>query len=132
MVKLSKEVRDYVLSEVNETLARLGVSESITTLEEKTARNGDTYYRGVSAPIRQMPKMFKKLVVVCEVNTIVHEYYETTELWVSLKYVYEHYDGGSNGCDIGNMWFEVKNDMPNDVDAENVWIYVRRKLGLEI
>ena len=132
MVKLSKEVRDYVLSEVNETLARLGVSESITTLEEKTARNGDTYYRGVSAPIRQMPKMFKKLVVVCEVNTIVHEYYETTELWVSLKYAYEHYDGGSNGCDIGNMWFEVKNDMPNDVDAENVWIYVRRKLGLEI
>ena len=132
MVKLSKEVRDYVLSEVNETLARLGVSESITTLEEKTARNGDTYYRGVSAPIRQMPKMFKKLVVVCEVNTIVHEYYETTELWASLKYAYEHYDGGSNGCDIGNMWFEVKNDMPNDVDAENVWIYVRRKLGLEI
>ncbi len=130
MAKLRKEVRDYVLSEVNERLARLGVNESIATLEEKTMKNGDTYYKGVSAPIRQMPKMFKKLVVVCEVNAYGHD--ETTELRVNLRYAYDHYNGGSNGCDIGNMWFEVKNDMPNDVDAENVWFYIKGHRGLEI
>lgn len=63
--EIRKDVRDYILSCANETLARLGVNEKV-----KEVANVDLYvqtpgvYEFESSPIRHMPMMFKELKAV--------------------------------------------------------------------
>ena len=48
------------------------------------------------------PRMFKKLNVVNwggEINKDGH-------IWLNIKYEYEHIEGGSNGCDIAQIWID--------------------------
>ena len=144
--EIRKDVREYILSQVNETLARLGVNEKVVETREYTPRHQQDriYYEFESAPIRQMPMMFKKLVVCGHVISIEvkdgDKYWKAQEngfqiVIAHFQYSYDHFDGGSNGCEIGRMVFLVDPEAPETFESDfgNVAnLYVRKVQGLEI
>lgn len=120
-IEIRKEIREYILGEINTTLARLGVSENVKeTTEYDNTYEGLLHYQFESAPIRQFPMMFK--------NVIVKGYLVAVEqkddspyarfandcdiVLVHLDYSYQHFDMGSNGCHIGSMVFAIKKNLP--------------------
>lgn len=145
MKKIRDEIRDYLLTDVNRTLARLGVSEEVkeTMIYEDKYRDR-LKYSFESAPIRQLPMMFAKV--------IVDGYMVATELeegsrfarWsakhdivvVSVDYRYELFDGGTNGCSIGRIIYAVKKNLPERFDdfagIDGRQSYVQKLEGLII
>jgi len=127
------------------TLARLGVSEQVKDTEVFENKHQDLLlYRFESAPIRQMPMMFEKLVVDGFMVAITPKdekdrYYKASEKYyvvsVNLDYKYDHFDGGSNICSIGRMVFLVDKELPKSFD-ENKWakpdMFIRKVEGLSI
>lgn len=90
MKQIRKDIREYILNDVNFTLARLGISEQVV----ETCEYDTLDYLFQSAPIRQMPVMFKRLVVdgymvSVEVKDEKDEFYQMTKDSVFL----------------GNKWF---------------------------
>ena len=143
--EIRNDVREYILSEVNMTLARLGVSEQVReTLVRDEKYENIIRYQFESAPIRQMPMVFKKLTVGGYMAVITptdekHRYYKASEkyhvVFVKLDYRYDLFDGGSNGCGIGYMVFLVDKELPKSFE-EDSWIrpevYIRKVEGLNI
>lgn len=143
-IEIREDVREYILSEVNLSLARLGISEPVQEKEEYVDKYNDLLkYKFESAPIRQQPMMFKKLIVDGYMVTITPKeedgvLYECRDkqqiVVVRIEYAYEHFDMGRNGCSIGRMIFLVDKDLPKAFNE--IWIrpetYIRKYEGLEI
>lgn len=146
-IEIRKEVRDYILNDVNTTLARLGVSERVNETEERVDKFSDRLeYMFKSAAIKQMPMMFKKLYVyghmVCEnfAKNESHRFFNLAQnndiVIVTFSYGYDHFEGGSNGCDIGYMVYAVNKNLPKSFETDftedgRSW-FVRKIEGLSI
>ena len=132
-MEIRKEIRERILSEVNESLARLGISEPLVETEAYKDKQGNVqHYNSMTAPIKQMPKMFKQLFVVGQMEAYESKDPKRVEVCVRLDYAYNHYNSGSNGCDLGRVYFTVDKDLPKEIEAEHAWWYVRKTRGLEI
>lgn len=144
--EIRKDVREYILSQVNETIARLGIDKDVveTNVYESTYMD-KLYYNFESAPISQMPVMFKKLIVTGHmVSVVVKEgdrFFECQKagndiIAVNIEYSYNHFDGGSNGCNIGRMVFAVCQELPKSFKSECLGdiadLYVRKIESLTI
>jgi len=142
--EIRKDVREYILSRVNETLARLGVSEKVVETNEWEDKYRDKlHYNFESAPIKQMPMMFKRLVVsghLVSVETKEDDRFfkvsQQNDIVVAVfGYEYNHFGGGSNGCDIGRMVFAVSKDLPKSFESEMgdvADVYIRKLEGVTI
>ena len=144
-IEIRKEVREYILDEVNKTLARLGISENVKeTKEYDNTYEGLRHYQFESAPIRQMPMMFEKVIVKGYMVAVEQNndspYFNLAKnndiIIVTLDYGYSLFDRGTNGCHIGRMLFAVKKDMPETFEdwagEDGRSFYVRKLRGLEI
>lgn len=144
-IEIRKEIREYILSHVNETLARLGVSEQVKETKESTDRHNDAMLYGFESPaIRQMPMMFKKVYVdgymvsveIKEGDRLEWLAKENDIVVVNLNYRWNSFRGGFNGTEIGRMIFAVKKDLPKkfenwgSIDSRET--YVRKIEGLNI
>ena len=125
--EIRKDVREYILSQVNESLTRLGVSEKVEEYNINEVRYKDKMqYEFKSAPIRQMPVMFKKLIVSGYMMCIEAQegdfWYKANQnrdiVVVNLSYRYQHFDMGSNGCEIGRMLFLVDKELPKSFESK--------------
>ena len=142
-IEIRKEIREYILEDVNMTLRRLGISEQVKETKEWTDRHDTRIkYNFESPAINQMPVMFKKLIVVGDIEAYepkVKEgeepksYYEVV---VRLEYSYNHFGGGSNGCSIGYVYYNINKDVPEDLTdtgfGNPYQYYVRKVKGLDI
>ena len=138
--EIRKDVREYILSQVNETLARLGVSEKVVETKEWTDRYDSVlHYHFESAPIRQTPMVFKKLVVEGYMVAIelkegdrLYEYTDENELVVvNLEYSWQSFNRGTNGTEIGRMIFAVSKKLPKE-DSKYLEYSVEKLDGLSI
>lgn len=144
-IEIRKEIREFILNDVNESLARLGISESMRETVEREIKYSDTiHYEFESAPIRQMPMMFKKLIVKgymvavkVEEDSRFAKLAEKNDLViVNIDYRYQHFDMGENGCSVGRIIYAVKKDLPATFesygDEDGRSYYVHRIEGLTI
>lgn len=125
--EIRKDVREYILSQVNEALNRLGVFELVQETGEFTPSHNQSklYYEFESAPIRQTPMLFKKLIVkgdmICVEQKEGDSFFNAQEkghdiVFVHIEYSWESFRGGSNGTEIGSMVFYVDKDLPKSFD----------------
>ena len=62
--EIRKEIREFILNDVNLTLARLGVSEKALETNANEYDHGSTLHYEFETPdIKQMPMMFKRTYV---------------------------------------------------------------------
>ena len=141
--EIRKDVRDYILEQVSESLARLGVSEKVVEIEARE-RDGRIWYNFRTAPIKQMPVLFKELVVCGEmVVALVKEddyLYPATEkndvVVVDIEYRWKTFRRGENGTELGRMIFLVKKELPESFYSKHFGSvassYIDKFKGLEI
>jgi len=144
MKEIRQEIREFILKDVNQTLARMGVSEEVK--ETKILTDSRCYdsvnYLFESKPIRQMPMMFKEVVVDGRMSTYIQSehsrYFKVSEkkdvVGVELHYSYNLWGGGSNGCRLGSLVYLVDKDLPENFDDEMMPVeyYVKKVEGLTI
>lgn len=138
--EIRKEIREYILNDVNLTLSRFGISKDLELVRESVNRDKSIDYVLCASNIKQFPVMFKELDVdgrmwSMRVNEGDRFYREGTHLVaVRLGYSYKHFGGGSNGCDIGTILYMVNDDLPNSFDGclYSPEYYVRKVKSLEI
>ena len=131
-IEIRQDLREYILSDVNLTLSRLGISEKVAVVEDKPNKYGN--YILLSPAIRQMPVMFRELVV--DGYMTANEPNEGDRFYskdrfiivVKLEYSYKHFDGGSNGCDIGRVIYLVDKDLPKKFTLLDTPDYYVRKV----
>ena len=142
--EIRKEIREFILNDVNMTLARLGISDPVQETRKYENKYDDTLqYKFESGPIRQMPMMFKKVVVegyivaVEQADSRFANWAEDNDIIVvSLEYRYKNFDMGENGCTIGRIIYAVKKQLPEIFEdfagEDGREYYVRRIDGLKI
>ena len=145
-IEIRQEIREYILSDVNMMLARLGVSESAYLTVERVDKYNDTMlYDFVTPSVKQFPVMFKKTyidgyMVAIEIKDEKDRYYEWSKendiivVWLYLRW--ESFRGGSNGTELGRVIYSVSKDLPKEF---KIWAghdsrenYVRKLEGLEL
>ena len=143
--EIRKDVREYILSKVNESLSRLGVSEKVVDTKEFEDRcQGTLHYEFESSPIRQSPMLFKELFVKGymvsieekEDSSLYEQSLENDIVVVNIEYAWKSFRGGSNGTDLGRMIFFVKKKLPESF-KDKTWgnsaeVYIYKYEGLEI
>ena len=144
--EIRKEIREFILNDVNLTLARLGVSEKALETNANEYNYGSTLHYEFETPaIKQMPMMFKRTyvdgyMVVVEIKDEKDRFYGWSKdndiVVVNLNYRWNNFGGGSNGTEIGRIIYAVKKDLPEKfedwggMDAREY--YVRKVEGLAI
>lgn len=129
--ELREEIRQYILSDVQMSVMRLCINTAMMLVPGKDYR-GNEYTAIESAPFQTMPVMFKK-VWLYGTMTIVEEKENSYEVCVSLDYRWESFRGGSNGMELGRVWYEVAKDLPEKFSEHwGCQSYVNKVRGLEI
>lgn len=130
--EIRKEVIDFVLADINQSLTRLGVSEKVEIAEVK-----EGCIALASKPIKQVPMMFKKVTVEGSLYIVKDETIKVADnqylIGVGLDFRTETFMGGGNGCDIGYILYRV-DPMPEDLIDVGVTVdyYVRKIKGITI
>ncbi len=141
--EIRQEIREYILSDVNLTLARLGVSEPVKETSVWEGRHKDKLeYMFKSAPFHQMPMMFKKAFVkgyitAVDITDEESRFYEISKdsdvVVVCLEYEWESFRRGSNGTEIGRVIYAVEKNLPETFKQyDSCDYYVRKLEGLEL
>ena len=93
---------------------------------------GNEYIKIESSKFQTMPMMFKEIWIEGRVTVIDSEDEGKQEVSISLEYHWQSFRGGSNGTDIGYIYFEVEKDLPEKIKEDSARFYVRKMKGLEI
>lgn len=146
--EIRKEIREYIIEDVNITLSRLGISEALANEEVITDnRTGEIVrYEYTAKNIKQLPVMVKTLNVEGDLKAWkprekdpLFAYVERFDfVYVDLFYHCEKFNGGTNGYEIGYVIYMVDKDLPDNFESELfdkeecVSYYVRKAKGLAI
>ena len=132
IAKLNADILDYITNDIQQTCRRLGVNAEFFTKNEKDYR-GDEYSIVKSAYFQMMPMIFKDIHVEGELymrdmpNN--DEYYE---VWARLDYKYTHFNGGTNGCELGTVVYRVRKDYDGKDKIFGIETYVEKVRSIEI
>lgn len=109
-MNLDKRAIEYVLKEVEVTMARLGVYTKFEYFMTKDYR-GDDVLKAKSEPFRITPMVFKEIWIEGTFFALNNEEGEF-ELGINLGYHWKSFRGGSNGTELGTICYKVDMDMP--------------------
>lgn len=123
--EIRKEVLEYIASDIQCSVARLGIN---TTVEFSLKKDR---LEMSSTTFQTMPMIFKSIYLWGNVwleDDKEHDGY--TRFTLRIYYGYRHWDGGSNACSLGTVYYEIDNNIPKrDCDY---CLYIRRIGGIEI
>jgi hypothetical protein len=132
MKEIRKDVLNYIICDINKSLARLGVNAPLGDIKPTARTEG--YEAKTLGLVKQEPVIFETLMIeayitkrgakdgLCYVN-------------VGLSWRWTHFGGGSNGCDLGRVEYCVNEEaLPEKEvnDFRDMSYYVRRTRGLTI
>ena len=129
-IELRTEVQEYILSELQNSVMRLGINAQLKFKEEKDYRGGK-YLAVESTKFQTQPVMFKE-VWLEGVISVTDEKENAIEVCVRLEYNWRSFSGGTNGTDLGKCYFDVDRELPEKLTSENVCYYVNKLRGVEI
>lgn len=108
--KISEQILEYISKDVEMTLGRLGIDTQVTIFEKTSAESG---YELKTMPFTVTPAIFKRITIWGQI--IFNEYSEEhIEMNIYLRYSYMHWDGGSNGCNLGRMTYLIRRGCLNN------------------
>jgi len=102
-------VKTFIENKCQSIVSRLGINTQFT-IEEKG-------FEITSTPFKTMPVIFEKINLEGVLYYDNKEHYSA--ITVCLSYKYTHFDGGRNGCKLGNITFRVSGGFtPDNIDDE--------------
>lgn len=113
LVQASKNVNDYVKSLINH--GSFLNSDPEIKLVSATRRNSEAYIaiKSKDLAIGMVPRVFKTLVIDEFGSSATSETEGGTKnlWWLNIHYSYTHFTGGSNGCEIANVYLNTAGDI---------------------
>ena len=130
--ELRTEIKEYILGELQTSLMRMGINAQLSLKVEKDYRKED-YLTVVSEPFQTTPVVFKKLWIsgtfgCCESE----EHKDKVLISVNLDYNWEAFSRGTNGTDLGTIWFSMSKELPEEIGKDEACYYIRKRHGLEL
>lgn len=144
MKEIREDVREYIMRQVSESLARLGVFEPMCELKPREDEYHDRVeYTYESEPIRHTPMLFKELRAKAHMVMLEPKkggkYFDLTEkhdiICLIIEYKWTSFRNGHNGCDLGRMIFAVEKELPEDFKDKfgyHADLYINKIEGLNI
>ena len=126
---LSVENLEAIKDTIQLELLKRGVIAPIVKLEEVIRKSNNHHIELATAEFQTIPVMFKKLGVI-NFGTFVGKKPknelkpelegEFISVWISVYFSYEHFNGGSNGVEMFNIWFNVFGSTSYDVKLNQI------------
>lgn len=129
-IEIRKEIQEYILSELQTSIMRLGINAQLKFKVEKDYR-GQEYLALESTKFQTQPVMFKECWLE-GIFSITNEDEKGYEVSIRLEYNWRAFTGGTNGTDLGKAYFFVEKDLPENLSEENARYYVDKVRGIEI
>ena len=127
--EIKKEVLEYIISDLQVSLMRLGINAKLSVNTKKDYRGSD-YLAIESEEFQTMPVMFKKVYLTGTI-AVTDEKEDSTIISIRLHYNWHSFGGGSNGTELGVAYYEIE-ELPEDLNPRYIRNYVTKKRGLEI
>lgn len=106
-MKTNNNVLEYIISEVNQSVARLGINTCLSLITEKDYAKND-YLKVTSTPFHTMPVLFKEIHLEGRVD--LFEKGNDVKIVVTLEYRYKTFENGNNGHSLGTFIFVTSKD----------------------
>ena len=129
--ELREEVKNHIISEVQLSLMRIGISAPLVLVIHKDYR-GNEYLAIESAKFQTMPVMFREVTITGTVNVDDEKKEGGILVSVSLEYQWKSFTGGMNGTELGQLVFFVDKDLPKLMTEERCRLYIQKVQGLSI
>lgn len=128
--EIRRDVLDYILSEVQNSVMRLGINAQLRIRTKKDYR-GEPFIAIESDKFQTMPVLFKEVTIEGGIS-VTGEPNGMIEVFVRLDYCWRSFTGGTNGTELGAMYFWVEKDLPAEIEDDSYHFYIQKKRGLEL
>lgn len=129
---MEQKVLDYIAKDVQVQCNRLGINAEFSLETRKDYRNED-YMVIKSTDFQMMPMIFHDIhvegVVTIEPCAKNDKY---DDCIIRLGYKWNHFDGGSNGCEIGTVHYRINRELSSVVGDDDVRLAVQKVTGIQL
>lgn len=114
-MKTNNNVLEYIISEINQSVARLGINTTLSISEDKDYA-GKEYLKVTSTPFQTMPVLFKEIKLKGKISLFEKD--NDVKIIVGLEYRYQTFDSGSNGHTLGTFIFVTSKEFWENYDGK--------------
>lgn len=119
MENINFNVLNYIVKDINLSVARLGINTQLSIVEKQDYKN-EPYLAIDSTPFQTMPMIFKSIKVDGNIYVLEDKNNEDiVKVAVRLDYRYKTFDDGSNGHQLGMVRYEVDKEYWGKWDGKN-------------
>lgn len=105
---LNKEIVNYIINDVELTIKRLGINVQLS-IEQCEDFNHDKFDKLISTSFQTMPMLFKEIHIEGNIYVIANKTEEDCcKVVINLDVRYTHFDGGTNGHELGRIIYISK------------------------
>ncbi len=118
---MNQYIIDYILKDIELSVARLGINTKFSINEEKICLNG---IKAISSHFLTKPMLFKEIRLIGQI--FIDEIEEHVKLTILLDYRYKTFWNGDDGHSLGNLvyvtskefWDKYKGINPSKAECE--------------
>lgn len=128
---LNKEIVNYIISDIEQTLQRLGFNVQLSIKQCEDYKH-EKFDKLISTSFQTVPMLFKEIHIEGDINVMTkateEDYYKVI---INLNVGYTYFDGGTNGHKLGRVMYVVDKSY-NGTDTKHINIYVDKVKTLAI
>lgn len=128
---LNKEIVNYIISDIEQTLQRLGFNVQLS-IEQCEDYKHEKFDKLISTSFQTVPMLFKEIHIEGDINVMTkateEDYYKVI---INLDVRYTHFNGGTNGYELGKIMY-VADKSYNGTDTKHMNMYVDKVKTLAI
>lgn len=128
---LNKEIVNYIISDIELTLQRLGINVQLS-LEQCEDYRHEKFDKLISTSFQTMPMLFKEIHIEGDINVMTKATEEDyCKVIINLGVSYAYFDGGTNGHKLGKVMY-VADKSYKSTDTKHINMYVDKVKTLAI
>lgn len=128
---LNKEIVNYIISDIEQTLQRLGFNVQLSIKQCEDYKH-EKFDKLISTSFQTVPMLFKEIHIEGDINVMTkateEDYYKVI---INLDVRYTHFNGGTNGYELGKIMY-VADKSYNGTDTKHMNMYVDKVKTLAI
>lgn len=122
---ISSQQIELIKENIQTELLKRGITAQIIKLEEYEHNRSRAHYINLRTEnFQTTPIIFKRLwveafgtAITKRTNEEGKEYYS---VWICVHYSYEHFGGGTNGCELFDFTCSIVQDKPDYIFSESI------------
>lgn len=128
---LNKEIVNYIISDIELTLQRLGINVQLS-IEQCEDYKHEKFDKLISTSFQTVPMLFKEIHIEGDINVMTKATEEDyCKVIINLGVSYAYFDEGTNGHELGRVMYVVDKSYKG-IDTKHINMYVDKVKTLAI